>query len=86
MALERISPLPARVRWDRAKAEPASVRLPNRDLTVTALKAVRDEMAAFPAARGPRITFLVETDAGDASLVYDGRRRRWYVEAIDRAA
>jgi hypothetical protein len=29
---------------------------------------------------------LVETDAGQASLVFDGRQRRWYVEALDQAA
>jgi len=47
---------------------------------------VRDETAAYPAERGPRITLLVETDAGQASLVFDGRQRRWYVEALDQAA
>jgi hypothetical protein len=43
-------------------------------------------MAAYPAARGPRVTFLVEATAGEASLVFDGRRRRWFVEALDQAA
>ena len=33
-----------------------------------------------------RITYLVETDAGQASLVFDGRRRRWFVDALDEAA
>lgn len=86
MALVQITPVPARVRWNRAKARPASVRLGDRNLAVIGLKAIRDEMAAYPAARGPRITFLVETDGGEASLVFDGRRRRWYVEALDQAA
>jgi hypothetical protein len=86
MALVQITPVLARVRWNRAKAQPASVRLGDRNLAVIGLKAVRDEMAAYPAARGPRITFLVETDGGEASLVFDGRRRRWYVEALDQAA
>ena len=58
MALTKITPVPARVRWDRR----------------------------YPAERGPRITLLVETDAGQASLVFDGRQRRWYVEALDQAA
>jgi hypothetical protein len=53
---------------------------------VTALDAMRDETAAYPADRGPRITYLVETDAGLASLVFDGRRRRWFVDALDEAA
>ncbi len=86
MALVKITPVPVRVRWDRAAARPASVALGNRRLAVTNLKAVRDEMAAYPAARGPRITLLLDTDAGEASLIYDGRRRRWYVEALDQAA
>lgn len=86
MALVKITPVPARVRWDRAAARPASVALGNRRLAVTNLKAVRDEMAAYPASRGPRITLLLDTDAGEASLIFDGRRRRWYVEALDQAA
>jgi hypothetical protein len=86
MALVKITPVEARVRWDRRNARPAAVRIGDRQLAVTALEAVRDETAAYPADRGPRITYLVETDAGQASLVYDGRRRRWYVEALDTAA
>jgi hypothetical protein len=86
MALVNITPVPARVRWDRTAARPASVELRDRRLAVTNLTAIRDEMAAYPASRGPRITLLVETDAGQASLVYDGRRGRWYVEALDQAA
>lgn len=86
MALVKITPVPARVRWDRTRSEPASVDVGHRRLSVTGLRAVRDEMAAYPASRGPRITLLLETDAGQASLVYDGRRGRWYVEALDQAA
>lgn len=86
MALVQITPLPARVRWNRAKARPALIAIGHRRLAVRSLSAVRDEMAAYPATRGPRVTFLVETDAGQASLVFDGRRRRWFVEALDRAA
>ncbi|HTE65107.1 MAG TPA: hypothetical protein VK736_02480 [Candidatus Binatia bacterium] len=86
MALVKISPVEARVRWDRRQARPTSVQIGDRRLTVTALDAVRDETAAYPADRGPRTTYLVETDSGQASLVFDGRRRRWYVEALDTAA
>jgi hypothetical protein len=86
MALTKVSPIPARVRWDRTLARPRTVELADRQLTVRGLEAVRDETAAYPAERGPRITFLVETDAGQASLVFDGRRRRWFVEALDQAA
>jgi hypothetical protein len=86
MALTRITPTSARVSWDRRHGRPSSVRVAGRQLTVTRLDAVRDETAAYPAARGPRITYLVETDGGQASLVFDGRRRRWFVDALDEAA
>lgn len=86
MALVKINPLQASVRWDRRTEQPSRIRVANRSMTVTALKAVRDEMAAYPATRGPRITYLVATERGEASLVYDGRRRRWFLEAIDEAA
>ena len=86
MALTKITPVPARVRWDRRHGRPTSVQMGDRQLTVRGLEAIRDETAAYPAERGPRITLLVVTDAGQASLVFDGRQRRWYVEALDQAA
>lgn len=86
MALTKITPIEARVQWDRRHARPSRVRVAGRQLNVTALEAIRDETAAYPAERGPRITYLVDTDAGQASLIFDGRRRRWYVDALDEAA
>jgi hypothetical protein len=86
MALTKITPTEARVHWDRRQARPSTVRVGGKQLTVISLEAVRDETAAYPAGRGPRITYLVETDGGQASLVFDGRRRRWYVDALDEAA
>lgn len=86
MALTPITPTEAQVRWDRRLARPAAVRVAGRELTVTSVDAVRDETAAYPAERGPRITFLVESSGGQATLVFDARRRRWYVEALDLAA
>lgn len=87
MALTKITPVEARVSWDRRRARPSRVRWSGRQLGVTALDGVRDERSAYPAERGPRVTYLLRTDdGGQASLVFDGRRRRWYVEAIDRAA
>ena len=86
MALVQINPIEAHVRWDRTAARPSRIRVADRELTVTALTARRDELSAYPAERGPRVTYLVETERGQASLVYDGRRRRWFVEALDPAA
>lgn len=87
MALVKINPAEAKVRWDRQANRPTRIRLADRDLTVVNLAARRDELAAFPADRGPRVTYLVDTDdGGRASLVFDGRRRRWFVEALEAAA
>lgn len=87
MALIRIPPAEARVRWDRAARRPTQVEYQGRIFRVTQLDAIRDERSAYPADRGPRITYLLRAaDGGRASLVFDGRRRRWYVEAVERAA
>jgi hypothetical protein len=87
MALTKISPVEARVDWDRTQARPRVVSWSGHRLAVTGMTSVRDERAAYPLDRGPRITYLLQTDdGGQASLVFDGRRRRWYVEAIDSAA
>lgn len=87
MALVQISPIEARVRWDRGADRPAEVRWGGHHVRVIDLDAVRDERSAYPADRGPRITFVLRTDdGGRASLVFDGRRRRWFMEAVERAA
>jgi len=85
MALVNVAPVRARVRWDRAANRPAEVTAGDQHLYVTDLDAVRDERAAFPAGRGPRLTLVVRTrEGGRASIAFDGRR--WFLEAIERAA
>lgn len=87
MALVHIPPAEAHVRWDRGADRPSSVRWGGGTIRVAHLDAVRDERSAYPVERGPRVTFLLRTADGErASLVFDGRRRRWYVEAVERAA
>jgi hypothetical protein len=87
MALTKVEPQETRVRWDRRRARPGSIRWDGREARVVALAAVRDERAAYPAERGPRITYLLETDdGGRASVTFDPRRGRWFIEAVDRAA
>ncbi len=87
MALTNIPPIEARVRWDRRLARPASVAWDDHLVHVVGLSAIREERSAYPADRGPRVTYLVQTDdGGQATVAFDGRRRRWFVEALDRAA
>ena len=87
MALVQIPPAEAHVRWDRGADRPASVRWGGATIRIVDLDAVRDERSAYPADRGPRVTYLLRTaEGGRASLVFDGRQRRWFVEAIERAA
>ena len=85
MALVQIPPTEARVRWDRAANRPTEISWEGYHQLVTDLDAVRDERAAYPAGRGPRVTFLVRTaDGGRAAVAYDGRR--WLLEALEPAA
>lgn len=86
MALTQITQQEAHVTWDRRRGRPANVRIGTRSLLVTRLDGVRDETAAFPADRGPRVTLRIGTDQGPASLVFDRRRRRWFVEALEPVA
>lgn len=86
MTMREIEPIEARVRWDRRAGRPTRIRFGARQMEVQGLEGVRDEMAAWPEGRGPRVTYLVSTSGGPAELVYDGRRRRWYVAALDTAA
>lgn len=88
MALVKITPVQeARVTWDRSADRPADVRWGGRHLRVLELDAVRDERSAYPEDQGPRVTYLLRTaDGGRASLVFDDRSGRWYVEAVEAAA
>lgn len=71
----------ARVRWDSHAGRPREVAWGGGLLRVAQLTSVRDERAAYPMGRGPRVTYLIETEAGSSAvLVFDGVRRRWYVQ------
>jgi hypothetical protein len=85
MALVHVPPVEARIRWDRSSNRPAEVSWAGHHHHVIELDAVRDERAAYPAERGPRLTFVLRTeDGGRASVAFDGRR--WILEAVERAA
>jgi len=85
MALVQIPPVEAHLRWDRSTHRPCEVRWRGHHLRVVELDAVRDERAAYPEGRGPRLTLVLRTeDGGRASIAFDGRR--WFVEAVEQAA
>jgi hypothetical protein len=87
MALTKITPTEARVHWDRRLARPTSIAWGEHLVRVVGLSAMRDELSAYPADRGPRVTYLLQTDdGGQAAVAFDERRRRWFVEALDRVA
>ncbi len=86
MALVHVTPGAVHVRWDRRSNRPAALRVGGRRLTVTGLAGRRDELAAYRPEVGPRVTYLLDTDVGRATLVFDGSRRRWFVESLDEAA
>jgi len=80
------SQIPARVLWDRASDRPSRVRWGGRVMRVTRLASVRDELHAYPPERGPRLTMVVETASGSATLVFDASAKRWFVQRIGQAA
>jgi hypothetical protein len=85
MALVQVPPTQARVRWDRVANRPSEVTVGGRHLQVVDLDTVRDERAAFPAGRGPRLTMILRTrDGGRAAIAHDGRH--WFLEALEPAA
>lgn len=87
MALVRIDPVETHIRWDRRRGRPAELRGAGHHLRVVELDRVRDERAAYPAGRGPRLTLEVRTDdGGRAAIAFDGMRRRWFLEAVEPAA
>ncbi len=76
----------ARVKWDRRTDRPARIDTGRASIRVKRLAGQRDELAAFPADRGPRVTYLVDTDHGRATLVFDARLRAWFLEDLPKAA
>lgn len=87
MALVHIPPVETHVRWDRRARLPAELRGAGHRLHIVGLDGLRDERAAYPAEAGPRLTLVLRTDdGGRAAIVFDGRRRRWFLEALEPAA
>ncbi len=76
----------ARVAWDRRQDRPGTIVWRGRALKVVDLEALRDERAAFPADRGPRVTYRVRVAGGQRVAVsFDGRRRKWFLDTVEAA-
>lgn len=85
MALVHVPPVEAHVEWDRSTDQPRLVRWGEDRRRVIGLDSIRDERAAYPADRGPRLTLVLRTeDGGRAAIAYDGRR--WVLDALETAA
>lgn len=68
---------------DSGTGRPRYIRAGGERLTVTALEAVRDERAAYPAGLGPRTVFVVRVDGRRYRLVHQLRARRWTLQPLD---
>ena len=76
----------AQVAWDRRRGRPGIILWRGQALKVVDLESFRDERAAFPAERGPRVTYRVRVADGQRiALVFDGRRRKWFLDAVEAA-
>ena len=57
------------------------------DYEVAAVLSVRDERAAWPVERGPRLTLVLATTNGQrAEVFWDPRSQSWFVDGWDLAA
>jgi hypothetical protein len=87
VALAHVFPVETHVHWDRRDGRPTEVHGAGHRLRIARLDSVRDERAAYRADVGPRLTLVLRTeDGGRAAVVYDGRRRRWFLEGVEPAA
>jgi hypothetical protein len=67
---------------DGASGRPREIRAMGVRRTVTALDAIRDEIAAYPPETGPRRVFLVRSHARRYRLVHLLRDGHWTVEEL----
>lgn len=84
MALVHIPPVETHVRWDRRAHRPRELRGRGHRVRVAAVDGVRDELAAHPADTGPRLTVVLRTmEGGRVAIVFNAKRGRWYLEALE---
>jgi len=79
------TPTEVRVRCGWTDGRPRSVLVDDEQVPVISIDHVRDELAAYPADRGPRRIFDVSTPGARMRLTFERRRRRWLVEGLEAA-
>lgn len=85
MAIVKVTPTEVDVSCGLFDGRPRSIRVARERLPVIEISQVRDELAAYPADRGPRRIFEVLIPDARLRLAYEKRRRRWLLEGLDAA-
>ena len=85
MAIVRVTPTEVDVSTGLFDGRPRTVRVARQRVPVIEIANVRDELAAYPAERGPRRIFEVRTADARLRLAYERRRRRWLLEGLEAA-
>jgi len=85
MAIVRVTPTQVDVGCGFFDGRPRNIRIANERVPVIEISQVRDEMAAYPVARGPRRIFDVRTADARLRLSFEKRRRTWWLEGLEAA-
>ena len=85
MAMVRTKPTEVEVHVGWLDGRPRSVVLEDQRVPVLSISQIRDELAAYPADRGPRRIFDVRTPQARVRLSFERRGRRWFMEALEAA-
>jgi hypothetical protein len=85
MAIVRVTPTQVDVSCGFFDGRPRQVRIAHERVPVIEIAQVRDELAAYPVALGPRRIFDVRTPDARLRLSFSKRRRRWLLEGLEAA-
>lgn len=85
MAIVRVTPTQVDVSCGFFDGRPRQIRIANERVPVIEIAQVRDEIAAYPVARGPRRIFDVRTADARLRLSFEKRRRTWWLEGHEAA-
>jgi hypothetical protein len=85
MAIVRVTPTEVHVSCGLFDGRPRSIQLAHERVPVIEIAQIRDELAAYPAATGPRRIFDVLTPDARLRLAFEKRRRRWLLEGLEAA-